>query len=260
VLSWASKDMKRLQLLQIAGCALVASFGFTAAAQATTIWSSGDVTTYNQAAWPLLSASSTALTNNFSSVYASTFGVMEIGIPGPTGHSAVFSSSDAVTHFLPATGTPAALDADLNNPVTTSAGIFGGDVLALQLNVDFSDAGVLTGAAGVHFGDLMLYGLTGPVSGLNGQMVRSFASIANTGLGGGITGYSLTDLDSLADEINAAFNDGTVTAFAQQHLEIASAPPGTSVPEPGSAAMLVSGLVGWAAARRRRAPTNTMTA
>jgi len=112
----------------------------------------------------------------------------------------------------------------------------------------------------VHFGDLMLYGLTGPVSGLNGQMVRSFASIANTGLGGGITGYSLTDLDSLADEINAAFNDGTVTAFAQQHLEIASAPPGTSVPEPGSAAMLVSGLVGWAAARRRRAPTNTMTA
>ena len=79
---------------------------------------------------------------------------------------------------MPATGTPAALVTDLNNPVTTSAGIFGGDVLALQLNIDFSDADVLTGAAGVHFGDLILYGLTGPVAALNGQSVRGFDALA----------------------------------------------------------------------------------
>jgi hypothetical protein len=84
--------------------------------------------------------------------------VLEIGVPGASGYSALFSSADAVVHYLPTTGMPAALDTDLNNPVTTSAGVFGGDDLALQLNIDFSDAGVLTGAANVPSGDLILQG------------------------------------------------------------------------------------------------------
>jgi hypothetical protein len=181
-------------------------------------WKDGDVVTYNQAAWSALPQAATALQNNFATVYASTFGVLELGLPGAAGFSALFSSADAILHYVPTTGAPAPLDTDLNNPVTTSAGVFGGDVLALQLDIDFGDAGVLAGAAPVRFGDLHICGLTGATAGLNGSTVRSFATVANTALGGGATGYTVADLDAVTDELAAAFNDGTVTTFAQDHL------------------------------------------
>lgn len=187
-------------------------------------WKDGDVVTYNQAAWSALPQASTALQNNFATVYASTFGVLELGTPGAAGFSMLFSSADAILHYVPTTGAPASLDTDLNNPVTTSAGVFGGDVLALQLDIDFGDAGVLTGASPAHFGDLHLCGLTGATAGLNNSTVRAFAAIANTALGGGATGYSVTDLDGLTDELAAAFNDGTVTTFAQDHLVAGTCP------------------------------------
>lgn len=234
------------------GAALAAWCG-AGEADAATFWSSGDVVTYNQAVWPSATGGATTLANKFNAVYAATFGVVEIGILGPAGFSAMFSSADAVTHYLPATGAPAALNTDLNNPLPpVSAGIFGGDVLALQLNIDFGDAGVLAGAQPVLFGDLVLYGLTGGTAGFNGQSVRDFAAVANTALGGGSTGYAIDDLDSLADLVNAAFNDRTVTIFAQEHLEIASTGSSGSVPEPSSLALLATGLAGLVAVRRRR--------
>jgi hypothetical protein len=48
---------------------------------------------------------------------------------------------------------PAPLSADLIDPSSTSSGLFGGEVLALQFNVDFSDAGLISGSAGLAFGD-----------------------------------------------------------------------------------------------------------
>lgn len=241
----------RLRALARYATLLGAAFAaWCGAADAATVWSGGDVVTYNQAVWPSATGGATTLTNNFNTVYAATFGVVEIGIPGPSGFSAMFSSADAVTHYLPTTGAPAALDTDHNNDVTTSAGVFGGDVLALQLNIDFGDAGVLAGTQ--LFGDLILYGLTGVTAGFNGDSVRDFAAVANTALGGGATGYAFDDLDSLADLVNAAFDEGTVTAFAQEHLEIASTGSSGSVPEPSSLALLATGLAGCLLVRRRR--------
>lgn len=181
-------------------------------------WQDGDLVTYNQAAWSALPQAATALQDSFATVYAATFGTLELGVPGASGFSMVFSSADAILHYVPTTGAPAALDTDLANPVTTSAGVFGGDVLALQLDIDFGDAGVLAGNAPVRFGDLHLCGLTGAAAGLDGATVRDFAALANTALGGGATGFAITDLDGVADELAAAFNDGTVTTFAQDHL------------------------------------------
>jgi hypothetical protein len=71
-------------------------------------------------------------------------------------------------------------------------------------------------------------------------------------LGGGATLSAFDDLDSLADLVNAAFDEGTVTAFAQDHIEIAETGSGGSVPEPSSLALLATGLAGLVTARRRR--------
>jgi hypothetical protein len=181
-------------------------------------WKDGDLTTYNQAAWTLLPAATATLVNNYFSVYASTFGILEIGIAGSTGFSIQFTSADAINNFIPTNGGPAALSADLVDPVTTAAGVFAGDVLALQLDIDYSDRGLLAGTTGLRVGDLTLCGLTGATASLDGTSVRSFAALANTALGGGSTGYSITDLDNLAGQITNAFNNGVVSSFAQTSL------------------------------------------
>jgi hypothetical protein len=62
--------------------------------------------------------------------------------------------------------------------------VFGGNVLALQLDVDFSDAGVLGGTSGLAFGDLRMCNFT-TLSALNGMTVRQYLALVNTLLGGG---------------------------------------------------------------------------
>jgi len=72
-----------------------------------------------------------------------------------------FTGALPVLAYLPEGGTAAAaLTGNLVDPTTTSSGRFGGDVTALWLNIDFSDAGVLAGASGLQFGNLRLCGLT----------------------------------------------------------------------------------------------------
>lgn len=61
-------------------CVLALVFG-ASNARATTDWQSGDLVSYNQAAWVILPQASATLTNNFSAVYP-PFGVVEIGVPG----------------------------------------------------------------------------------------------------------------------------------------------------------------------------------
>ena len=124
---------------------------------------------------------------------------------------------------LPATGAPGALTADLINPLSSSSGIFGGDVLALKLNVDFADAGVTAGTSSTRFGDLLLCGFS-TLPALNGLTVRSFLAAANTALGGGSALYPISTLDSVANALNLAFVGGTASVFAQDHLFVGSCP------------------------------------
>jgi hypothetical protein len=91
----------------------------------------------------------------------------------------------------------------------------GGQVLALELNVDFSAAGI--SEAGL--GGLLLQN-TG--NGLDGQTVSEILSEANTALGGGglpagFTG-TLSDLNDLVDQLNQAFDDCQPDTWAQTHL------------------------------------------
>src|SRR5215204_6327446 len=122
----------------------------------------------------------------------------------------IFTSAPAVFDYLPGTGTPGPLNADLVDPSSTSSGVFGGQVLALQLDVDLGDAGVLTGTSALRFGDLRICGLIATPSYV-GFPVRMFLSDMNTLLGGGSVAAGPNSFDELAavtQDLSAAFEGG----------------------------------------------------
>jgi len=179
-------------------------------------WGVGDGITYDQAAWTESIAMS-ILENSFFSVYANTGYSVDVG-DYPNGFSMTFDSPDATVSYLAAaSGTPAALDANLIDPTSTSSGVFGGDVLTLLLDVDFSDAGYLPNLSGLKFGDLTMCNLpsspgfptpTTPLPGLNGMTVRQILHIAEQALAGESIGYTPAALDPLVAELTAAFFGG----------------------------------------------------
>jgi hypothetical protein len=80
--------------------------------------------------------------------------------------------------------------------------VFAAEVLALRLNVDFSNAGITkTGLASLHVA-------IGPLA---GSTVAQVLAIAHSVLGGGAlpSGMSLSDLNNVCDAINNNFDNGT---------------------------------------------------
>lgn len=185
-------------------------------------WEDGDMLTYNQDNWgELATQASTVLVASFDATYPNG---VEIGILGAAGNSAKFTSPDAILDYQPASGPAGPLDNDLLDPTSTSSGVFGGHVLALQLDVDLSDAGALNGTAMLHFGDLRVCGLTATPA-FNDQTVRSVLGSLNNALGGGATPYSYDDLSILAANLTQSFESGSVSLFAQDHLFNAASCP-----------------------------------
>ncbi len=167
--------------------------------------------TYTQGGWgskPSGNNPGKLLHDNFDDIYSSS---ICLGLPG---HSMTFETADAITDYLPAGGTPDTLDDDYVNPEDTSSGVFGGQVLALKLNVDFSDAEITP----IGFGDLILCN-TG--TSLDGQTVREILGAANEALGGGSLpdGYTISQLNDLVTKLNEAFDGGTPSAWALGHLQ-----------------------------------------
>jgi hypothetical protein len=150
------------------------------------------------------------LKNDFYVVYPpEPTGFVEVGIPGTTGFSMKFTSPDAVMNYLPAGGKPKALTADLTDPTSSPSGVFGGQVLALQLNVDFSTVGILPGG----FGSLTLSGTGTP---FDEMMVSEILAAANLALGGGsLVDSTLNDLVSL---LNQGFDNCYPSGWVQDHL------------------------------------------
>ncbi|MBI3875313.1 MAG: hypothetical protein HY300_05025 [Verrucomicrobia bacterium] len=176
----------------------------------------GDFGTFTQGGWgavPHGSNPGAVLTASFTVVYPTG---VEVGIPGAAGFSMKFTSAGAITAYLPAGGPPAVLTADLMNPTSTSAGVFGGQVLALRLNVDFSTAGITQGPGGA-VGSLTLVN-TG--TSLDGLTVAQVLAVAQSVLGGGAlpAGLTVSGLNDIVTNLNQAFDNFVPTSWAQAHL------------------------------------------
>jgi hypothetical protein len=161
----------------------------------------------------------------------------------------VFTDSDSVLDYMPSIGPFGPLNGSFLNPISTVSGALGGEVLGLEFNVDFSDAGFLVGTSGIPFGDLILSGFS-PHSSLrpvNGLTVRQFLGVMNTLLGGGSSVITIDDLDTTLGDVNGSFFAGQPSQFAQDHL---FAP---TVPEPSSWVLLLLGFFALGALRLRAA-------
>lgn len=159
----------------------------------------GQFTTFTQGGWgapPKGNNPGAFLTANFTKAYPGG----SVAVGGT--YKLTFKSALAVTNFLPQGGTPAALKANATNPTSSAAGVFAGQVLALQLSVDFSSKGLLP--AGLS----MLKATSGPFA---GQTVQYILTVANTVLGGGAlpSGITISDLNNAVDAINNNFDSGT---------------------------------------------------
>jgi len=161
----------------------------------------------------------------------------------------LFTSASALFSYLPGSGLPAPLNATLVDPSTSASGIFGGEVVGLRLNVDFSDAHLL-GSIAIPLGDLVIHDYA-PLD-ANGLTVREFLAQANSALGGGILSYDYAFATTLVQELNASFSieGGTPSQFAQDHLRVgAAAPVPEPVPEPATLSLVAVGLSAVAARR-----------
>jgi hypothetical protein len=156
------------------------------------------------------------LTDNFSTVYNSS-GSVQIGLPCSSNNfDMTFTSPSAVENYLPAGGKPGVLNACLNDPSSSHSGSLGGEVLALELNVDFSAAGVTEGSGG-PFGSLNLCGSGTP---LDGMSIAQILGAANKALGhGGMpAGLDAASLRNLLHQLNESFDSCRPHGFAQKHL------------------------------------------
>jgi len=133
-------------------------------AHATT-FTDGEFLTWSQVAWggdpfcdPTVCNISGILENDFNSLFAPS-DLLEVGVPGAGGFSMIFDSADAIIAYLPASGAPGPLTANLLDPVHTASGALGGEVLTATLNVTFSEDGLLAHPSGASFGDLVLQNL-----------------------------------------------------------------------------------------------------
>ncbi len=156
--------------------------------------------TYTQGGWgsPSVSVPGKIRDMYFSSVFPS-------GLVVGGNYTLTLSNAFAVMNFLPQGGTPGALTQNYVDPLSTSAGVLAGQIVALKLNVYFNQAGYL-GSNPFPLGNLVI--TSGPFT---GWTVNSFLAFAEQVLGGGsLNGFTYSQINDAAKAINENFDNGYV--------------------------------------------------
>gem|GEM_PF-1431892 len=181
-------------------------------------WQGGDIVTYSSVVWGDIGSIPDMLNADYDTVYGPTSDSLTVG--NPTGFTMTFDSPDAIIAYLPSSGTPGPLTASLLDPVTSASGSLGGEVVALNLNIAFTDLGLVSGSTSILFGDLHVCGLPASTttSALNGETVRQVLATADLVLSGATSSITPADLFVTLASINSAFNNGAVSTFAQNNL------------------------------------------
>ena len=121
---------------------------------------------------------------------------------GTGGNTATFTSANAIENFLPAGGKFAApLSGAVTNPTTTTTGVLAAQVLAAELAVGFSNAGITQAGLG------NVKPVSGPLSALT---INQIIAEANKVLAGLPSVYSRGDLTNVLDLFNNNYDEGTV--------------------------------------------------
>jgi hypothetical protein len=162
---------------------------------------------------------------NFASVYpaGATMGIEGTNCAAGTFYN-TFLSQTRIRDYLSRFGPAAPLSACQGNTTSDPSGVFGGDVLALELNVDFNNHGLIFGSAASSFANLTLCG-TG--TWFDGKSVSRVLKNANRVFAGGALppGFNVTTLDGLVSQLNLSFdNCGTPTTWAELHLASGACP------------------------------------
>jgi len=160
--------------------------------------------TYSQGGWHAKAHGNNAGTirdTHFNDVFKSS-GL----IAGDKDHSTIhLTTSKDAADFLPGGGNSKVLSQSYTNPLSHQkvAGNWGGQIVAAILNVEFDRAGYL-GTNSLKLGDLIFN-----LGTFDGMSIDDFLTIANKALGGGgLSGYTITEIGNAAELINLNFDDG----------------------------------------------------
>jgi len=138
--------------------------------------------------------------DNFDDAFGAELVVGDVG-----GFTAEFTDSSAVADLLPTGGTAAAFDQNYVDPVSTSAGVFAGQVTALSLNVGFDLNDPAFGASSTNLEDLIVVDNT---SACFEMTVGEILDEANLAISDQASDPSLSDLNDCVSDINENFVDG----------------------------------------------------
>ncbi len=156
--------------------------------------------TYTQGGW---GSSSVSVPGKLRDMYFSS--VFPSGLVVGGNYTLTLTTASAVKNFLPQGGTAAALNQNYVDPLSTSAGVLAGQIVALKFNVMFNAAGYL-GSNPIPLGDLVIK--YGPFT---GWTVTQFLNFAEQALGGGpLNGFTYSQINETATAINENFDNGKV--------------------------------------------------
>ena len=173
-------------------------------------WANNDFKTYTQSTWE--GTGKSTLEAGYNAAFASTFGTLTIG--DSSGFTASWTTVGNVEAYLPQGGAPGVLDANTVDTTSTSSGIFGGEAAALTLNVAFADANLTPSYGTLQFGDLHVC-TTGTSA--DGKTVSEVLGYTNQLLSFGPVS-EINSIGPVLVMLNAAFDNGTVSSWAQEHL------------------------------------------